>query len=965
MWFESKNGYNMEFNAIKLIDSINKGLEWIKRHQPEQYDRRFLQLVEERRKLKILANAEQNNPGIAAFGQSQVGKSYLMNCILQDSNTPFMVDSLEKEHNFIDEINPIGGGQEATGVVTRFSSFSRNRDCYSSYYPIRFRSLSVRDIILIICDSYFNDFDDYTTTGEMELFQRCENLYEKYVSNSVQVFPVLLADDILDIKLYFKQHINNGQVYSVKTPFFDRLAQIINKVPITDYVSIFSILWNNEVEFTNLFNTCMGILQRLQFCEYVYLPISAVLHGGIKQDTIMSVSCLQLLYSPDASNYKTEVYAGNPMDLHCIGTFTKSELCTVCSEVVIKIKEQFLNSTGRYDTRDLTPETLSCLTKGDVSMSILKDCDLLDFPGARAREKGKLEKLTNNKETLMYSFLRGKVAYLFNKYNEEKAINILLYCHHNRNNDATEMWQLLDRWVKEYVGDTPEKRADFISKTEVPPLFHIGTMFNTDLEKSDNKVVGNTEKGIFNRWNQRFSDLLLLKCFHKQDVQWVEKWTGNNKPFQNCYVLRDFNFSKNIYSGYEDTGKEQSLTIGREYYETMRHTFCKSSEEIHHLFANPGLSWDVAASIGNDGVLYIIEQLSKVAAKISKAREIQITEQIGDAKDICYEILYDFYVSDDTSVLLTENIRKANCIFRELEFTCQSQPEYFGHLLQALQLTEAEAFKEVHKLIPTLTATVNDASIIKDYELICKRCNNFKNCHTEGEKWACLIAAYRFINQKEAEEYLQKKGVDYQLLFKGETLKRKNSAVISNHLMTMWEKKISSVQFANSFSGESRMDEIVMTYLITCLISTAKNVQLIQRIEAEISDYVNILAAAKINEDLVADMIATTISDFVMDFGYHYLESESIASTRRVSNDQHLSCFEWVEKERTEYFEEDGITQLFNDILSSSHQYTPAYEASYNSWLNYLYIAFIAFINVPDYDHEANDKLKSILKELN
>ena len=954
----------MESSAIKLIDNINEGLSWIKKHKPEQYDRRFLQLVEERRKLRILANAEQNNPGIAAFGQSQVGKSYLMNCILQDGNTPFMVDAPDKEHNFIDEINPIGGGQEATGVVTRFSSFSRNPGSYNPNYPIRFRSLSVKDIILIICDSYFNDFDDYTTAGEVELLQRCEDLYEKYKSNSVQAFPVLIADDILDIKLYFRQHINNGQVYSVKTPFFDNLAQIIDKVPVSDYVSIFSILWNNEIEFTNLFNTCINILQRLKFCEYIYLPISAVLHGGIKQDTIMSVSCLQLLYSSEASNYTTEAYVGDLTDLHCLGTFTKSELCTVCSEVIIKIKDQFLNSIGKYDTRDLAPETLAYLTKGDVSMSILKDCDLLDFPGARAREKGKLETLTNNKETLMYSFLRGKVAYLFNKYNEEKAINILLYCHHNHNNDATEMWQLLNQWVKEYVGDTPEKRASFINKTEISPLFHIGTMFNKDLEKSDNKVVGNTENGIFNRWNQRFLDLLLQKCFHKQDVQWVDKWTGNNRPFQNNYMLRDFNFSKSIYSGYEDTGKEQSMIIEREYYETMRRTFCKSSEEVHHLFANPGVSWDVAASIGNDGALYIIEQLSKVAAKISIARETQIADQIRDAKDVCYEILHDFYVSDDTTVLLAENIRKANSIFRELEFTCQSQPEYFGHLLQALQLTEAESFKELHQLIPTLASTVNDTSVIKDYELVRKRCNNFKDCKNEEEKWACLIAAYRFTNQKEAEEYLLRKGIDPKKLFQGETLKRKNSAVISNHLVTLWEKKISGVQFANSFSGKDSMDEIVMTYLITCLVSTAKNVQLTQRIETEIADYVNILNTAKINESLIADMIATTISDFVMDFGYSYLDPDVVARTRRVSSEQHLSCFEWVEKERTERLDEDGMTQLFNDILSSTYQYTPAYEASYNSWLNYLYIAFIAFINVPDYDHEANEKLKTILERL-
>ena len=55
------------------------------------------------------------------------------------------------------------------------------------------------------------------------------------------------------------------------------------------------------------------------------------------------------------------------------------------------------------------------------------------------------------------------------------------------------------------------------------------------------------------------------------------------------------------------------------------------------------------------------------------------------------------------------------------------------------------------------------------------------------------------------------------------------------------------------------------------------------------------------------------------------------------------------------------MTALFNDILSSFGRYTPAYEANYNTWLEYMYIAFIAHINVPDYDRAANDELKIIL----
>jgi hypothetical protein len=139
---------------LRQIGIINDSLAWIKRNKPNDYELRFFSLVEERRKLKVLARAAAENPAIAAFGASQVGKSYLMSCLLQDKGKPFMVsDNKGNEYNFINSINPIGDGQEATGVVTRFSSFSRDTDKYSKEYPALVRTLSVIDIVLILSDT--------------------------------------------------------------------------------------------------------------------------------------------------------------------------------------------------------------------------------------------------------------------------------------------------------------------------------------------------------------------------------------------------------------------------------------------------------------------------------------------------------------------------------------------------------------------------------------------------------------------------------------------------------------------------------------------------------------------------------------------------------------------------------------------------------------------------------------------
>ena len=113
------------------IENINASLEWIRKNKPSDYEQRFLQLVEERRKLKKLDAANQDNPAIAAYGVSQVGKSYLMNCILQKDGKPFLIEADGTTYRFIEEMNPKTDNTEATGVVTRFTSFYKDKDKYS------------------------------------------------------------------------------------------------------------------------------------------------------------------------------------------------------------------------------------------------------------------------------------------------------------------------------------------------------------------------------------------------------------------------------------------------------------------------------------------------------------------------------------------------------------------------------------------------------------------------------------------------------------------------------------------------------------------------------------------------------------------------------------------------------------------------------------------------------------------
>jgi len=947
----------------KQIENINKSLEWIKNNKPADYNQKFLQLIEERRKLRILKNAERKNPGIAAFGQSQVGKSYLMNCILQNRNEPFMVESEGKSHNFVDEINPIGEGQEATGVVTRFSSYERNKNEFNIKYPIRMKVLSARDIISVISDTYFIEFKDYTTLGENEINMLCEEWIQKYSVLPLLPAPCLTADDILDIKYYFKKHINNAQVYSVKTTFFDSLALIIERIPTADYSEIFSVLWDHETEYTNLFYKALDILGRLKYQEYVYLPIDSVLHAGTKEDTIMSVSCLKLLYTDKEDSYKTHAYYSVENSIICLGEFTKSELCLVCSEVIIKISEQFIATTGRFDKSQMTESSKAKLPDNDVRFELLKTTDLLDFPGARARGDMVLAQIRQH-DNLMYTLLRGKVAYLFNKYNEEKIINILMLCHHHKNIEAPQLWKLIDDWVKEYVGKTPEQRKKYIQAIGISPLFHVGTMYNLNLQDPDNGTVGKSDKSIYSRWKGRFVEKLIEECFKKAD--WVYNWTGNNVPFQNSYMLRDFNFSKTIFSGWEKNKSEETMLIDEDYFVRMRQNFISCNNE-HRLFDDPELIWDVASTKNNDGALYILQQLAKASEKIGAAREIQIQEQLRTCCNTIYNIMRDYHISTDIDELLESNIRKAKAIFREMDFTCNSDNYYFGHLIQALQITEPESYKVIHKVMqsPEIIGKVND---FKDYEIIRSSCNNsgfpIEEAKDDAEKWQCVMKTYGFTVQNEAEEYLLRRHIDVKNLFSGSFKRKLNSCIIADSVYNYWCTKIKSVDFINEFVDDDDFDSTIMTSLIEQMISSAESMMITDKMAELIADYVNVIDIHVANESLIADMLADVIQDFVLDFGFEYLSDEDKLKAKKVCQNSNIPAFNFIEKELPGIIEEADLTALFNEMSTNPKSLLPSFEENYHKWIEYMFISFIANLEIPEFDHEANVALENILNDI-
>ena len=949
------------------IENINKSLDWIKKNKPQDYDQKFIQLIELRRTLRKVLSASYNNQGIAAFGKSQVGKSYLISCLLQDNGKPFMVKAGNELHNFVYKINPPsdnGGGKESTGVITRFSSFNRAPDRYSEKFPVLVKTFSVTDLLLVLADSYFNDFGDYVVIDEDEINTISQKWNEKYSNSAIVSNSPIKADDILFLKYYFNKYIHHAHTLN-KTSLFNHLTMLIERIPVSDYPNVFSCLWNNETNFNNVFTRLLTTLSTFGFAEYIYLPIEAVLHKDVKENTIMSVQCLKQLFE-DSKTHTSDVYIKKGDDfVKCATNMSKSELCAICSEVVFKIEESFLSSTQSYAWENMNTSVQNKVNHNPIELKMLRTNDLLDFPGARSREAERLSKLSTS--TVMDFFLRGKVAYLFNKYNEEMFINILLYCHHNKDNDVTYLYSLLESWVHNYVGKTPSERKRKIEIAHKSPLFYIGTMFNLDMELQPGKVESEqTEETIDQTWIGRFETILNRQCFHRETTDWVKNWTEDGDDFKNSYVLRDYKFSEKIYNGFTEEGKETSRRISDVFYDKMRSSFIKD-QYVQNLFQNPDIAWDAAASMNNDGALYILENLADVAAQMDKTREEDFAKVLNSVSGKLYDIMHGYHQSTDIEEILEGNIRKAKAIFREMDFTCNTDNYYFGHLIQALQITEPECYKVVHKVMQSteILGKVND---FKDYEIIRSSCKNsgypIEEAKEDTDKWQCIMNTYGFSTQSDAEEFLMHKHIDIQKLFSGSFKRKQNSCVIADAVYNHWCAKIKSVDFINEFSNEDNFDSSIMANLIEQMVLTSGTLSIADRMAGLISDYVNVIDIHAANESLISDILADVIQDFVLDFGFEYLSDEEKASAKKVCQNRKIPAFNFIEKEIPEIVDETGLAALFNEMSTNPKALLPSFEDNYHKWLEYMFISFVATLEIPDYDPEANMVLEVLLKKI-
>ena len=976
------------------IEIINQLLDWFKAWKPEQYEQVFLQQVKVRSQLKDMKDALEELPAIAAYGESQKGKSYLMGNLLQCNGKPFTVNDEQRAYNFVRELNPIGDGKEATGVVTRFSSFDTEPGRYSKRYPVIVKLFSVADLVCVLTDGWHNDVIGWTQSTDKELEEASVKVFEDYNGKS-KVQDVVTPDDVMLILHYLDKFVDKAQNIT-RSLYLKKLAQVIEAVPVSKFDDVFSILWSGNSDMTALFKKLIDVLAQMKFSKRVYLPVDALAHNGIKERTIMSVNCLNGLYDPDFK-HETEVYIKTGEDsFQSVGKILRSSLSAVCSEVVVKIGEEFLSADMTFSGENLAHSTHAKLKAMDgvnfdeannaykFSRGLLKVSDLLDFPGARSREKLRPEvllSLDNDKFSYMVKvILRGKVSYLFNRFSDSRRVNLLMFCHDAKNVNVTDMYITIEDWIHTYIGKTPAERTATLAATGGrPPFFIISTMFNLDMVCKEDEVADG-ENAVSDRWKGRFQ-ILDKDCLQVSAVDWYTNWAKGRdgvEGFRNAYVLRDFRYSactgegNNLYEGFNHTEKnprEKKMHMSEVFYNRLRSTFVKN-EQVKKFVADPELCWDLSASINNDGSALIIQNLTATASKLSEAREKQFGATVSKVLRDLESMADNLYERIDDDGNYTEALKKISKIMFNLDCAGGIDNYFFGRLIDSMQLSAKEVYTIVHNalanpdIIKVPTQHVQ-GSIIRD------RLGEFKDRAEGLEK---LLKIYGFRDEEAAKADLEAKGVNIDHVLGKEDdnpLNRKRlSSLVAEEVVKGWTEKIMSPTISTELFSNA-IEPSVLVMLTDKMVEVAKSVKLAKIASGLIAPIVDNPNLTSINELTVSEIMRNCINEFATDWGYSNRSADDLAEVKTIDETEELDIFRHIEEADAQdesLPDLEDLSALFDDLRSDTDQLISSFKENYFRWVACMKIGFLSKNNgknhKPALGVKANNEIGKIYEDI-
>ena len=929
-------------NAIAVINAArawevnvdeNKRYSWRKK------------LIHTQRQLVDIRYALEENRSIAAFGESQMGKSYLVSAILSEPGVPFCVSGGEKRYNFIDEINPSAPNSsvEATGVVTRFTASPQQTDKIPEGW-LKVKMLTVADIVLVLAESYYNQ----VVRRSRNIGDLMSNIEKKITECHIGIntSPLITEIDIANIEDYLRNTqtvgVNCDHIFS--TNLFQFLLQNIGNISNEDTLSLLKLIWNNNEDFNRLFDNLVSTYREIGFRNVTYVDFRAVLR---KHGSLLDVARLDEMYSePEAVSTQYEPTASVKLSPDgTVHSLPKSFFSALIAELCFVVDKQN-NSTGR---------------------SFMENLDILDFPGLRPKQSKNEDELCIGKN-LATVFRRGKVTYLFNKYSRTKRISSLLFCHNNNQSTECTMGPVLSDWVNTNVGRSAIDREKFMEKTIASPLLVISTWFNRDLDYNNET----RDADLGERWNRRFKIVLskeVLQSIDKPD-HWFNSWVSSGMPFKSIFMLRDFKFSRAIFKGYNpDTNQQETDAIENDrfpdYLERLKESFT-GNDFVRAHFDNPSEHWDLSATPACDGTKTIISHLNKLAPKVQEA----CMQKYGDDYMILVEdlktLLNGEYHDDDPAEQTKKAKKEVGRIILSIDRNCGNDPYYWCRLMESMMIPERIVRETVFSQIAGNEVSKPLSKPESEIFMAAGLDTDLK----ESENLTRLCNYLGADDRKECEEILKDidPDIDISKLLEHNRMVDSAAEQLLTKIEQLWQTDFLSVKVAGG------KDSPEVNTIVAKLVTLYNELNVHKVLVEEIQHLMDTIKKEK-QVGIVASWLTMSLNKFVGEFGFSFINDDILRSVAK-KNDEFNLCIDIemldsaVQAEGVELLRQMDTVQHsleqegFTTKVREQQKQLPQYRSRWQ-WQNRMRAAFAIVSGLRDYNIEANNEIKRIIDSIN
>ena len=914
--FEQEALRSLKENATSFYSIINAADKWVSKNlENEQKESVSIKLKNNRRIIRKIIDSIDSKPVFALFGGSQVGKSYLVKNILSIDGAPLKVELGGVEIDFLKEINPPGTGAESTGVVTRFTvdQQSVNKD-----FPVCARLLNTKDILLIICDSFFSDLKSIDYYPSQEEFKALIKVLNERYSLGENKQNILVEDDIFDVKDYFEKYFYKYKYYTdqiTQSGYWFEIGKIIEHVPISNWVDVFSILWSKNQYYSELFELLTTELSKIDFQQILFLKTETVLRG---HGEILDVQRLKELFTQSSTSVAQDI-----------------------NGKIYNLNVSVISALSREVTLTCNPDLV-------LDKPFLKNTDLLDFPGARSRLEHTLTSISQ--EAIPDLYLRGKVSYLFNRYSGDYEINNLLFCQNDKQLDVNELPGLLNDWIENNIGGNAIEREKNIASLPVSPLFIIFTFFNNQL-KFD--TTNDDKEDISYKWNTRFN-----RFFEQELVtvnhDWHTKWTTSSPLFKNFYLLRDYKYSADTFVGNDEFGKENGIQPNRvDFLDKLKNSFLEHEFVQKHI-NNPEEVFDGVGLPNQDGGQRIINNLLPASNNFVKTKNY--INQLSVIQDSFCLLLSKFHYKDDIEELRKRAISNSLKVQLEMNRIFSQNQEAFDNYLDLFMLTESVVFNYLHDNLRHAVVLEGSAT---EYDLFKSSFPDLNDNYSTEQNLEIIRTNLGLNTVDEVIGILEEQGLQIDKLFP-KNKKKSSVDTILEGIIELWENQILDDKKEDFQSMGFSLDTIKIikeTYERAFDFNDFNSF-----LKSIIKEKYQGISLDNEAEKYLSAVLTHYFNEFISQFGINNLSNETFENVKTLQPQLSLFIGQYLTERSIP--NESNIIELFDRLGEETLMLkdTNALVEGFNNYLNKLKIAMLSNCGFIHYDIDQNNELFQLIQ---